>query len=101
MMTPELDKLIDLAKQVGSDAWPILVQSEVVHGHVGMAMSVSLGLLALVALVVAWIKWDDDALVIAALVVGAFLFMCSFGVFWDYYPNMVFPEGEALRTLLR
>lgn len=104
-MEGAIEKLLAAAKEVGGDAWPILVRQAYLTGMTGL-IGASLALLAGIAAVVVGVRvrrkletWDDPGAVIP-VVLGCAAILMAVGFGLDSVRAVYFPEGRALVSLI-
>jgi hypothetical protein len=103
----ELDRLIDLAEQVGGEAWPYLVQHQKIEAAVQVwgcaAGSLTLFVFFVVLLFLYDRQKDRDGEptlsfgILFCLIIGVVLAVVSLGGL----PQMLAPEGAALYKLVK
>lgn len=106
-----IEKLIQAAKEVGGSAWPLLVKQQLVCGWTNIAFGV-LGTLACVVSARLLLKWVHEKMedssneevffalgVGGGLAIAACLMVCVHAM-WSSIPQVLFPEGAALASLL-
>ena len=98
-MTEELDKLLELAQQVGGDAWPLLVQATHVEGMVGFVVGCVLVTAAgICGALTAWqLINDDDPW--AAIPTVVLVVVGSIAIGFNILPAF-YPEAAAVQRLL-
>lgn len=105
-MEGAIEKLLAAAKEVGGEAWPILVKQAYVSAVTGL-IGALLALLAGIAAIAVGVRvqrrlktWDEPGAVVP-VVIGcvAILMAISFGL--NNLGAVYFPEGRALVYLIR
>jgi hypothetical protein len=120
------DKWLEIAKQVGGEAWPILVKQMYITAWTRIAVAGLLFVMSVVGTVITWVyvnkagnvlekppkdpRWDSYSINdrtgellgigTGSLILTAICLLFMGAMLVDWLPALIYPEGEALERLI-
>lgn len=94
-------KLAEMAKEIGGQAWPILVKQQYITALTCLCVFGPVSLIGIIIGIVLTTtsRGDEDKLYGGWVLIGIFSLILAFTLLFNV-PAVLFPEGEALKALI-
>ena len=97
------DRLVDLAKEVGGDAFPMMVEHTKVGGIVAITFCIIFTILGLILLILGLTNKaiNDHNATEAFIVIGSVIIVGAMAVGGINLPDLLIPEGAVVKEILK